>query len=160
MAGDDATDFRFLLAEDWRIAREARLAALRDSPEWFLPSEPHESSWSDERWRSSCTTGVWAVAEAGGVIVGLARLTDAPDGPHVGSVWSHPRHRRRKIASTLVQLLVDEVPGSDVFVWVIQPNPAAQELYESLGFKRTDETQQIDGVGTEVRFRLERRAGP
>jgi GNAT superfamily N-acetyltransferase len=157
---DGSAEIRVLSQEEWRIARAARLAALRDSPGSFLPTEPHESSWSDAQWRRSCETGLWAVARSDRITVGLARLTHERDGPHVGSVWTHPRHRRAGIASRLVQMLVDAAEGRDIFVWVIQPNPAAILLYESLGFKRMDETQEIDGVGTEERLRLERRSGP
>jgi ribosomal protein S18 acetylase RimI-like enzyme len=159
--GDDGcglVDVRLLSPEEWHLARDARLAALRDAPESLLPTQPHESSWTEERWRRSCITGLWAVAQAGSSIVGLARLTDEEIGPHVESVWTHPRHRRRGIASALVRLLVNEERAEgpvDVFVWVIHPNPAAFRLYASLGFEPTYERQPLDGLGrVEERLRL------
>jgi ribosomal protein S18 acetylase RimI-like enzyme len=152
---DGPTKFRLLSRKDWCLARDARLAALRDSPASLLATEPHESSWSDERWRRSCGTGLWAVARSDLLTVGLARLTHDVYGPHVGSVWTHPLHRREGIAKRLVNLLVDEVRERDVFVWVIRPNPAAFQLYESLGFKRTYERQELDRAGrVEERLRL------
>jgi ribosomal protein S18 acetylase RimI-like enzyme len=145
--GGESTEFRLLSPQEWPIAREARLAALRESPESFLPTKPQEWTWSAEHWRGSCENGLWAVARSGHTVVGLARLTHEADGPHISSVWTHPHHRRRKIAARLVQLLMDKARGSDVFVWVIQPNEAALQLYEWLGFKRTDETQEINDTG-------------
>jgi hypothetical protein len=61
---DGSTKFRLLSRQDWRMARAARRAALRDSPESFLATEPHEASWNDERWRGSSESGLWAVALA------------------------------------------------------------------------------------------------
>jgi len=159
--GDDGrgpVDVRLLSPEEWHLARDARLAALRDAPESFLLTQPHESSWTEQRWRRSCVTGLWAVAQVGRSIVGLARLTDEGMGPHVESVWTHPRYRRRGVASALVRLLVNAEHArglADVFVWVIHPNPAAFRLYRSLGFEPTDERQPLDGLGrVEERLRL------
>jgi ribosomal protein S18 acetylase RimI-like enzyme len=156
--GDDSDEpvhCRLLDEEEWHLARHARLAALRDAPEFFLPTEPHESVWTDDDWRAACVVGRWAVAQARAGVVGLARLTDEGNGPHVGSVWTHPRHRRRGIASALVRLLVEEERDRDVFVWVIHPNPAAFQLYESLGFKPTFERQVLASIGREEeRLRL------
>jgi ribosomal protein S18 acetylase RimI-like enzyme len=152
---DEATEFRLLSRSDWRWARDARLAALSDSPDLLLPAEQHESSWSAEQWLRSCETGLWAIARSDHTTVGLARLTRDPDMPHIESVWTHPGRRRERIASRLISLLVGEVPERDVFVWVIRPNPAAFELYESLGFKRTKEVQTLDRIGRiEERLRL------
>jgi GNAT superfamily N-acetyltransferase len=158
--GDDrrVVDVRLLTAEDWHLARAARLAALRDAPQYFLPKQPPELSWTQERWRRSCVAGKWAVARAGDTIVGLAQLTPGGIGPHVESVWTHPDHRRRGIASALVSRLVEleRNRGSrDVYVWVIEPNPAAMQLYLALGFRPTGERQLLPGLGRyEERLRL------
>jgi ribosomal protein S18 acetylase RimI-like enzyme len=152
---DDSAEFLLLSPKDWSLARKARLAALRESPETFLPRRPHESSWKSRRWRRSCRTGRWAVARADGMTVGLARLTDERDGLHLGSVWTHPGYRRRGIASGLVRRLLDHAAGNDVFVWVIRPNEAAFRFYESLKFERTNEVHALDGIGrVEERLRF------
>jgi hypothetical protein len=66
-AGRGTVRERLLLSpEEWRLARDARLAALRDSPEAFLPKQPPESSWTEERWRGTWQSGLWAVAQADG----------------------------------------------------------------------------------------------
>jgi ribosomal protein S18 acetylase RimI-like enzyme len=85
----------------------------------------------------------------------MARLTHEPDGPHIGWVWTDPRHRRKKIASELIGMLLDDVREHEVFVWVIHPNPDALKLYESLGFERTKEYQELGTAGrVEERLRL------
>jgi GNAT superfamily N-acetyltransferase len=151
-------DVRVLSPEEWQLARATRLAALQDAPQAFLPTRPPESSWTEDRWRRSCITSLWVVAQASGGIVGLARLTRGGTGPHVESVWTHPEHRRQGIASVLVRRLVnvERARGSgDVFVWVIRPNPAAFRLYASLGFEPTHERQRLDGLNrVEERLRL------
>jgi ribosomal protein S18 acetylase RimI-like enzyme len=160
-AGDDRApvDVRLLSPDEWHLARETRLAALREAPESLLPRRPHESLWTEERWRRSWETGLWAVAQAGATIIGLARLTREHAAPHVESVWTHPQHRRRGVASALVRELVAVERAArgavEVFVWVIHPNPAAFQLYTTLGFEPTDERQTLDGLGRiEERLRL------
>jgi ribosomal protein S18 acetylase RimI-like enzyme len=158
--GDDRrlVDIRLLGEDDWALARAARLAALRDAPQFFLPRQPAEESWTDGHWRRSCTTGMWAVARTGDTIVGLAQLTRGGIGPHLESVWTHPDHRRRGIASNLVRRLVErerDRGSGDVYVWVIVPNPAAVALYVALGFRPTGERQLLGGLGRyEERLRL------
>jgi GNAT superfamily N-acetyltransferase len=154
--GNAPVDVRLLSPNEWQVARKTRLAALRDAPESLLPMRPHESSWSERQWRSSWETGLWAVAQAGGTIVGLARLAWGRAAAHVESVWTHPQHRGRGVASMLVRELLkrNRRPG-DVFVWVIDPNPVARRLYASLGFTPTGEWQRLDDGGRiEVRLRL------
>ncbi len=156
--GRGLVDVRLLSADEWQVARDARLAALRDAPGSFLTAGLSEWSWTEDQWRRSCSTSQWVVAQAGDDVAGLARLTNGGAGPHVESVWTHPEHRRRGIASALVRRLVRaarELGSRDVFVWVIQPNPEAERLYVSLGFEPTGERQQLDGLGrVEERLRL------
>jgi ribosomal protein S18 acetylase RimI-like enzyme len=154
----EPADVRLLSVNEWRVVREARLAALQDAPDLLLPTQPHESSWSEARWRLSWKDGVWAVAHDDDHVVGLARLTRSKVGVHVESVWTHPRHRRRGVASALVRTLVAkerEDGPSDVFVWVVPPNPAAFGLYTKLGFEPTNDRQWLAGLGrVEERLRL------
>ena len=159
--GDDRAPMHVRLLhspDEWRLAREARLAALRSEPDWLLPGRPHESSWTEERWRRSWDNGLWAVARAGGRTIGLARIARENETPHVESVWTHPEHRRRGVASALVRELITmerKRGAGDVFVWVILPNPAALRLYASLNFETTREQQSVDGLGrVEERWRL------
>jgi ribosomal protein S18 acetylase RimI-like enzyme len=156
--GSAPSAVRLPSADEWHLVRDARLAALQDAPDTLLPTQPHESSWTEGHWRHTWDSGRWAVADAAGTIVGLARLTRGQMSAHVESVWTHAEYRRRRVASALVRRLVAEERKrgrGDVFVWVIHPNPAAFGLYESLGFERTNERQTLDGLGrVEERLRL------
>jgi ribosomal protein S18 acetylase RimI-like enzyme len=131
--------------DEWQLARDARLAALRDAPDFLLPRQPPESSWSEEDWRLSWKSGLWAVAQAGGRTAGLARLSQGEGEAYIESVWTHPRYRRRGVASLLVRRLIIESPPvrGDIFVWVVHPNDPAFKLYESLGFRPTKITQRL-----------------
>jgi ribosomal protein S18 acetylase RimI-like enzyme len=148
--GRAVVDVQLLSPKDWRVVRDTRLAALRDTPQAFLPKRPPEPTWTEDQWRHSCATSQWAVAQVDGSVVGLAQLTQGGIGPHLESVWTHPDYRRHGIASELVRRLVEleRAQGSwTVFVWVIAPNPAAFKLYESLGFEPTHERHLLENLG-------------
>jgi ribosomal protein S18 acetylase RimI-like enzyme len=150
-------DIRLLTPQHWPAVRAGRLAALDDAPDAFLASSPHELTWDDERWRGSFLAGPWAVAQAGDKIVGIARLRHVGSASYVESVWTHSSYRRCGVASQLIRLLLSTPRrcGGEVFVWVIQPNPAAIRLYQSLGFESTGERQPIYATGAiEERLRL------
>jgi ribosomal protein S18 acetylase RimI-like enzyme len=72
-----------------------------------------------------------AFARDGARVVGMARLlSDGVCNSYLVDVWTHSAYRRRGIASTLVRMLMDEVPGQHVG---LQTDDAG--LYESLGFR-------------------------
>jgi ribosomal protein S18 acetylase RimI-like enzyme len=137
---------RLITENEWHVARDARLAALRDSPEAFLLAQPPEHLWDEDRWRRSCRSGIWAVSQAGAHTVGLARLSYVSPDAYVESVWTHPQHRRRGVASRMVrELIAAQRPDGqgDIFVWVIQPNGPASSLYKKLGFEETFDEQLL-----------------
>jgi ribosomal protein S18 acetylase RimI-like enzyme len=65
-------------------------------------------------------------------VVGMARmLSDGVCNAYVVDVWTASSHRRQGIASAMMRLLIDAVPGEHVGL----QTDDAQPLYESLGFK-------------------------
>jgi ribosomal protein S18 acetylase RimI-like enzyme len=73
-----------------------------------------------------------AFAREGDRVVGMARLlSDGVCNAYLVDVWTQSAHRRRGIASTLVRMLLEEVPGQHVGL----QTDDAQALYESLGFR-------------------------
>ena len=158
-----AVRYRLLDSDEWQLAREARLAALDDAPDSFLPRQPPESLWTEQQWRRSWQSGLWTVAQANDLAVGLARLSQEGADAYVESVWTHPQYRRRGVASALVRQLVRTRSPSrsgEIFVWVIHPNPAALRLYQKLGFEQTDQRQfleSLDRVEERLRFNGVRR---
>ena len=77
-----------------------------------------------------------AIARDGARVVGMARLlSDGVCNAYVLDVWTASSHRRQGIASELMQLLIDAVPGQHVGL----QTDDAQGLYQSLGFERQPE---------------------
>jgi ribosomal protein S18 acetylase RimI-like enzyme len=73
-----------------------------------------------------------AIARDGGRVVGMARLlSDGVCNAYVVDVWTASSHRRRGIATRMLQLLLDAVPGQHVGL----QTDGAQALYRSLGFR-------------------------
>lgn len=72
-----------------------------------------------------------AFARDGGRIVGMARmLSDGVCNAYVVDVWTKSEYRRQGIASTLVRMLADAVPGQHIGL----QTDDAQDLYRSLGY--------------------------
>ena len=77
-----------------------------------------------------------AFARDGDRVVGMARLlSDGVCNAYLVDVWTATPYRRQGVASALVRLLLEQVPGQHVG---LQTNDA-QALYESLGFRHQPE---------------------
>lgn len=73
-----------------------------------------------------------AFARDGDRVVGMARLlSDGVCNAYLLDVWTASAYRRRGIASGLIRLLLEQVPGQHVGL----QTDAAQALYASLGFR-------------------------
>jgi ribosomal protein S18 acetylase RimI-like enzyme len=73
-----------------------------------------------------------AFARDGARVVGMARLlSDGVCNAYLIDVWTMSSYRRQGIATTLVRMLAEQVPGQHIGL----QTDDAQALYESLGFK-------------------------
>jgi ribosomal protein S18 acetylase RimI-like enzyme len=73
-----------------------------------------------------------AFARDGDRVVGMARLlSDGVCNAYLVDVWTASPYRRQGIASALLALLLEQVPGQHVGLQTSD----AQALYESLGFR-------------------------
>jgi ribosomal protein S18 acetylase RimI-like enzyme len=73
-----------------------------------------------------------AFARDGERVVGMARLlSDGVCNAYLVDVWTASAFRRQGIASALIRLMLDEVPGQHVGL----QTEHAQGLYQSLGFR-------------------------
>lgn len=73
-----------------------------------------------------------AVAWDGDRVIGMARLlSDGVCNAYLLDVWTKSSHRRQGVASSMVRLLADRVPGQHIG---LQTDDAA-EFYASLGFR-------------------------
>ena len=72
-----------------------------------------------------------AFARDDGRVVGMARmLSDGVCNAYVVDVWTKSEYRRRGIASTLMRMLADAVPGQHIGL----QTDDAHDLYRSLGY--------------------------
>jgi GNAT superfamily N-acetyltransferase len=160
-------DFEVLAADDWRILRDVRLLALKDSPGAYISSYEAEASWTEASWRHSFAGALWVVPRSGRRIIGLARSLRVdgrpPDERHLESVWVEPRHRRTGVMRAILRYLTEVEPEvHDWLLWVVDRNVEAREVYERLGFEPTGERQLLTDTSgrTEVRLRLRGLSAP
>jgi len=77
-----------------------------------------------------------AFARDGDRLVGMARmLSDGVCNAYVVDVWTHSAYRRRGIASTLMRMLADVVPGQHIGL----QTDDQQAFYAALGYERQPE---------------------
>jgi ribosomal protein S18 acetylase RimI-like enzyme len=85
-----------------------------------------------------------AFARDGDRVVGMARmLSDGVCNAYLVDVWTASAYRRQGVASAMVRLLLDQVPGHHVGL----QTDDAQRFYESLGFRPQPEFWSVV-VGT------------
>jgi predicted GNAT family acetyltransferase len=73
-----------------------------------------------------------AIARDGDRVVGMARLlSDGVCNAYLVDVWTQSRYRRQGIATAMIQLLINAVPGQHIGL----QTDDAQALYASLGFQ-------------------------
>ncbi|HEY2542107.1 MAG TPA: GNAT family N-acetyltransferase [Gaiellaceae bacterium] len=77
-----------------------------------------------------------AFARDGERVVGMARmLSDGVCNAYVTDVWTHSAYRRQGIASRLMRMLADAVPGQHIGLQADD----AQAFYASLGYRQQPE---------------------
>lgn len=134
--------------DDWRAAREIRLAMLADEPMAFL--ERHEDAlakpdadWQQRERRLPHTYKVALVEPGNPVWLGMMRCKLEPDPTPsywITSVWLHPDHRGHGGA----ELMLAEIErwalceGADaLWLEVNETMHRAHRFYERLGFEDT-----------------------
>jgi predicted GNAT family acetyltransferase len=157
-------DVEVLTDDDWKLLQDLRLRALEDSPDAFLSKADAGKAGDETHWRERCTQNVWVVARIGQQVVGMACSVQDPEQPpsvrHIESVWVDPGHREKGALRAMLEHLVELEPKvRDWFVWVLDGNDLAREVYEHLGFKSTGESQTLAGSRSEERMRLGGAAG-
>jgi ribosomal protein S18 acetylase RimI-like enzyme len=159
------TSFRVevLTENDWRRLRDIRLSALSDDPLAFLATYEREADYDEERWRQEFSRGEWNVMLASGQDVGLVGATREPDMPphecHLEFLWIAHGSRRTGVATTLLRTVLDRLRDSGVrtvWLWILNGNDPALNLYQQFGFQSTNEVQALpdDPARTEERMKL------
>ncbi len=98
-----------------------------------LAADDFDNGRSPEALRSSFQRSQHvAIARDGDRVVGMARvLSDGVCNAYLLDVWTASSHRRQGIASSMVRLLLEQVPGQHMGLQTGE----AQRFYESLGFR-------------------------
>jgi ribosomal protein S18 acetylase RimI-like enzyme len=141
-------EIRRLGPADWHLLRMIRLRALAESPRAFTSYYQRESQWNEHQWRRRFDSAHWIVAVDDGEPIGVAGLVDChPNEPHhVESIWVAPTHRNRGVFRSLLDRLIEiarQAGSTDLWLWVLEDNLDAREVYERLGFEWTRERQPI-----------------
>jgi hypothetical protein len=127
------TEIRYSLecdGVDWAAMKEALIADNFDNGR--TPQQLEKS------FRNS---GVTVIAFAGERIIGTARaLSDGVCNAYVVDVWTDSAFRRQGVARTMMNLLLDQLPGQHVFLWTDE----ATDFYKSIGM------HECNCVGFEV----------
>lgn len=154
--------FRFLSPAEWRLLRDVRLDALKDSPTAFLSSYEDEAGYGDEAWADQFDGGEWLVdVSAAGTVLAVVGATTGPDidpdDRYLSHLWVAPAARRTGLATELVGEMLRHLRASGrrrAWLWVLDGNDAARALYRKLGFVSTEIRQslQADPTRYEERF--------
>jgi GNAT superfamily N-acetyltransferase len=138
----DVQRIKILACDDWSELRDIRLSALLDSPHSFLATHQQESGYNEQRWRTELARGHWHVGLMDGKQVSLLGATREPGRPgherFLEYLWVRPDRRRSGIGLQFFNLVLGRLQTAGVrtvFLWVLDGNDAAEQLYRKTGFE-------------------------
>ncbi len=133
----DAASVAELHADSWRHNYRG---AYSDS---YLDGEVHDDRlvvWNDRLARSDPDQAVTLLAESQDHLLGFAHTilnADPRWGALVDNLHVRRTHMRTGIGTLLMgmtaQTVIEESPGSDIYLWVLEQNKAAQAFYAARG---------------------------
>ena len=158
-------EIRPVTAEDWALVRKVRLAALRDTPDWFWATYDEEVDKPENWWRDFIEAGAWFIAYDGEQPVGIAAALPAhyleESDRQLISMWVEPAARGTGVGAALVNAVLAWARAEGVRelqLQVTEKNDAARRLYERCGFRATGRADPLPRdpslIEHEMRFRL------
>jgi ribosomal protein S18 acetylase RimI-like enzyme len=155
------------LRSDADVLRDAMRDAVGTSPGSFLRTVADIDAEPPEYWANEIRSSKWAVAQHGGMVVGIAAgkrpnptmdSEDPATARYIESVWIAPSLRRRRLGERLIKYLLtaeylDNHCIRQFLLWVYVTNDPALRLYEHIGFVPTREINE--GTRTEVKYCLD-----
>lgn len=130
--------------------RGLRLRALKDSPDCFLSVHAIEREYPAGRWTTEFERGDWYAGMNRGADVSLIGVTREPGMPeserYIEYMWVARRVRRNGVGEFMLREILEILCGSGVkvvYLWVLDGNVAAAELYRKVGFTFTDVVQPL-----------------
>jgi GNAT superfamily N-acetyltransferase len=132
--------------DDWQLWRDARLAALDDSPRAFASAPAKEQAYTEDDWRAwlDPAKGLKVVVGDDAGLVGAWVPPDRGGAVELYSMWVHPKWRGQGVGDLLIKEVVGwagERGHRRVELWLVEGNATAERLYVRHGFGATDETQ-------------------
>jgi ribosomal protein S18 acetylase RimI-like enzyme len=147
---------------NWRMLRDARLAALLESPQAFLANHAHESQWDELKWQEMIKHDTWVVAREATYVIAVARSVRVAAHDklrYLESIWVAPTHRKRGVCRALIDRIAEterQAGVTTLLLWVLEHNHDAYSAYKALGFEPTGDSQFLDAVQQdERRLRLQ-----
>jgi len=107
----------------------------------ILQEDDFDNGRTPQQLRASFENSfICVIAYAGERIIGTVRvLSDRVCNAYVVDVWTYSPYRRQGIASQMMKIALEKLPGQHVYLFTED----AEEFYTKLGFKRR-------GVGLEL----------
>ena len=126
-----------LTADDWRVYRQIRLAALADSPRLFGSNLAREQAFDETAWRQRTSRSTVAVSNDEVIGVVAWYWTDEPRAADLAAMWVAPNGRGKGVGVVLVRDIVAQVVterGATLELGVLVDNDVATALYAREGF--------------------------
>ena len=129
-----------LTADDWRVYRDIRLAALAADPRMFGSGLAREQAFSEADWRRRADSTT--VAHGDGRPVGVVgwHWTGEPVTAELVAMWVSPAARGLGVGAALIRDVVAQVVterGATLELGVLVDNAVATGLYLREGFVET-----------------------
>lgn len=144
------SDIKLLTPDGWLELRDIRLTALRDSPEAFLSTYEREKEYGGNKWRAEFSRGEWSVGIEGGRVISLLGVTrelgSAAGQCYLEYLWVRPEFRRSGVAIRMLNAVLGRLRASGVqtvYLWVLDGNEAARDLYKRIGFVSSNHSQPL-----------------
>ena len=154
---------REITADDWKLMRDVRLAALAEAPSAFGSTYAREADFTEERWRgriSERSVTFFAHEErADAALAGLVGVYVEDGDAELVSMWVRPSARGLGVGAALVEAAAAWAKTRDfgaLFLWVTESNAPAVRLYERLGFTPTGERQPLPSDPALAEIRMSR----
>lgn len=148
---------RRLSADDWPVARTARLDALAGSPaDTFSTTYDQALAWSEDQWKGWARTRVMFVAADQDTVLGSAAVRYGDAGAEVVSVWVSPVARGTGISDLLLSATFDwaRADGHQTLrLSVLDDNEPARTLYRRNQFTETGH-QSVDPACEKVEVEM------
>jgi GNAT superfamily N-acetyltransferase len=138
--------------DEWLLAKELRLRALRDTPLAYLETLEHALALGDDDWRARVAPSderhqVVAIADDG-TWIGSMTVLAAEDPPTLVAVFVDPASRGDGTAARLLDAVVDWTRARGFGRLRLQVggfNARARAFYERRGFVATGEVETFPG---------------